>query len=95
MEPEESTSPASLVYILRLAREGRLIDAQGSGQDLHVRRNDVTGAHADDVAGDQFSGGNDLPARIAQHARTDLEPSPQRLHDARGAPLLRKSPARH
>ena len=80
-----------LVYILRLAREGRLIDAQGSGQELHVGRDDVAGTHADDVAGHQFSGGNDLPVRVAQHAGTDLEPSPQCLHHARGTPLLCKA----
>ena len=68
-----------------------MIDAQGSGQNLHVRRNDVAGPDADDVAGNQFAGGNDLPVRIAQHARADLEPSPQRLHHARGATLLPKA----
>ena len=89
--PRREHVAGRLVRILRLAGEGRLVDAQHSGQELHIRRDDVARAHADDVAGDQFPGGNDLPARIAQHARTDLQPSPQRLDDAGGPMFLRKA----
>ena len=68
-----------------------MINAQGSGQELHVCRDDVAGTHTDDVAGDQISGRNDLPGRVAPHTRTDLQSPSQRLHHAHGAPLLRKA----
>ena len=80
-----------LVRILRFAGERRLVHAQRAREDFHVRRNDVAWAHAHDVAGDQFPGGNDLPARLAPDARIDLQPSSQRLHHAGGAALLRKA----
>ena len=86
--PRREHVAGRLVGVLRLAGEGRLVDAQRSGQELHVRRDDVAGAHADDVAGDQFPGGNDLPARLAQHARTDLQAvaAASRRRRRRGAP---------
>ena len=62
--PRRQHVAGRLVDVLRLAGEGRLVDAQRSGQELDVRRDDVARAHADDVAGDQLAGGNDLPAPL-------------------------------
>jgi hypothetical protein len=38
-----------------------LVQAQRSGEEPHVRRNDVTGSQAYDVAGDELAR-NNLPA---------------------------------
>ncbi|OIQ76994.1 hypothetical protein GALL_413190 [mine drainage metagenome] len=81
----------ALVCILRLAGERGLVDAQGAGHQLHVRRDDVSGPHANDVAGNQLAGRNDLPVRIAQHARADLQPPPQGFDDAGGAAFLHEA----
>jgi hypothetical protein len=47
--------------------------------------------HAHDITGDQFPGRHHLPARIAQHARADPQPPPQRLDNARRPALLREA----
>ncbi len=80
-----------LVRVLRLAGEGGLVYAQLAAEQFHIRRDDVAGAHADDVAGNQLPCGNDLPVCLAQHARADLQAFPQRFDDAGGAALLREA----
>src|ERR1039458_8304278 len=62
-----------------------------SDRKFHVRRDDVAGSHANDVAGDQLPGGNDLPAGIAPDARTDLQSFPQGFNDTGGPALLHKA----
>jgi hypothetical protein len=89
--PRRKHVTGRLVGILRLARESRLVNAQCSGEEFHIRRDDVAGSHANDVAGDQFPGGNDLPARIAADAGIDLQPPPQCLDDAGGPMLLHET----
>ena len=89
--PRREHFAGRLVRVLRFAGERRLVHAQRSGEEFHVRRDDVAGSHANDVAGDQLPGGNDLPVRIAPDARTDLQPSPQCLNDAGGPALLHKA----
>ena len=65
-----------------------MVDAQRSGEEFQVRRDDVTGPHTNDVAGDQFPGGNDLPLSLALDAGTDLQPFPKCLNDTGGSLLL-------
>src|SRR5665213_1094952 len=66
-----------LICVNRFAGERRLINAHRAGNDLHVSRDDVAWTHAYNVARDQLPGGNDLPVRVATHARTDLQTPPQ------------------
>ena len=80
-----------LVHVRRFAGERRLVNTQLSREEFHVRRDDVTRSHADDIAGNQLAGGNDLPARIASNARIDLQSLPQRRHDTGGPPLLHEA----
>jgi len=65
-----------LVRILRFAGKRRLVHAQTSVEEFHIRRDDVARPHANDVAGDQFPGRNDLPARITPDPRANLQPFP-------------------
>jgi hypothetical protein len=89
--PRREHFAGRFVRVLRFAGERRLVHGQRSGEEFHVRRDDVAGPHANDVAGDQLPGGNDLPARIAPDARTDLQPFPQCLNDTGGPALLHEA----
>ena len=90
-DPDESTSPGALSASFDSPVSADWSTRQRSREEFHVRRDDVAGAHANDVAGDQLPGGNDLPARIAPDARTDLQPSPQCLDDTGGPALLHEA----
>ena len=80
-----------LVGVFRFAGKRRLVHAHGSREKFDVRRDDVAGAHTNDVAGNQLPGGNDLPARIATDARADLQALPQCLYNASGTPFLHEA----
>ena len=80
-----------LANLLRFAGESRLVYAHRPAEEPDVGRNDVAGADADNVAGDQLVGRNELPGRIPPHAGHDLQAFPQRRHDAGRAPLLRET----
>ena len=70
--PRREPLTGCLVRVLRFARERRLVHGQRFREEFQVRLDDVAGSHANDVAGDQLTGWNDLPTGIAQDARTDL-----------------------
>src|SRR5581483_10778303 len=89
--PRREHFPRRLVCVNRFAGERRLINTHRAGKDLHVGRDDVAWTHAHDVTGDQLPGRDDLPVRIAAHARTDLQTPPQGLDDAGGAALLHEA----
>jgi hypothetical protein len=80
-----------LFHILRFAGQGRLVDAQDTGEEFYIRWDYVAGAHAHDIARDQLPGRDDLPDRIAPHTGADLQAAPQRFDDASGAALLRET----
>ena len=58
-----------LVDLGRLARQRGLVHAQRAVADLEIGRDEVTGAHADNVAGDELACRHATPALIAQDAR--------------------------
>ncbi len=91
MDPDESTSPGALSASFDSPVSADSIDAQCSREKFHVRRDDVAGTHADNVAGNQFPCGNDLPVRIAPDTRTDLQALPQCFNDTGGPVLLHKA----
>ena len=89
--PRRKDAAGFLVGVLGLTREGRLVDGQRSGQELDVCRDDVSRAHADDIARHKLPGRNDVPTSIAPDARTHLQPLPQCGDDAFSAMLLNEA----
>jgi len=85
-DPDREHVAGRLVGGLAIAGERRLVNASAPVRSLTSAGMMSPGATRRCRPGPD-PGRNDLPARRAQHARIDLQPSPQRLDDA-GGPLL-------
>ncbi len=82
---EGSRIPAD---VQRLARERRLVHRQFARHDSHVRRDDITGPEAHEIAGHELPGRDRLPEPVALRARRHAKARAQGLDGPRGPAFL-------